>query len=287
MTMPTTPAAIRADRPAPRRGQRLTRAVPLLLLLSMAASAMAATAATGLAAYKQAGDQLTAMVASAEAGGKLAQLRTPAFERLVDVVADGDHLISSGPYPVDQVGTLLEICDVANTAFMHLVLFDLKSQVKPGTPPQAAGAAVMRVMADNNRVFQDELMKVQPFLFRCLAAEVTPITNFMLALKPEEVTEVRRQGLAQLRRGIFMMLTGTLLATRNTGLREDYRGTVLAALAQVSEALASVTPLSDRQRIVAMAERSSSGAAPAFQPHLEKIAASFRDQRCEGLCPMK
>jgi hypothetical protein len=212
--------------------------------LVSAATAAAPTNAE-LGAYKEAGKSLASLISSAETGAKLRDLRGPELARLVDAIAD-ERILGSAPYRASELGTIMDICDVANKASMSLIMFHLKAHVDPKRTPPEIASAITPLVKNNSLEFQDELAKLQPFVFRCLAREVAPLTEFVHGLKPQELTDARRQGLAQARSGLLELFRGALGAATDPSFRHDCR---FAFLRAGSPALRKVPAMRRRIRI--------------------------------------
>lgn len=250
-------------------------------------TAFGAPSANELAAYKSAGAQLGALIDRAQQEGGIGQLKTPEVKRLVKIMSDEKRMLRAEEYPVSEMGALLETCDVANKASVSLMLFDLKAHLEPGVGPRQMQAATIELMNANILAFQDELGELQPFLVRCLAKEVSPMTQFVSALKPGELTDVRRQGLARARSALLQIYAGALQAASDSRYREDYRLAVLSAMAETSVHFASVIAPPVRKQLRDAARVAASKATGPIKVHLTGIASSLDNESCEALCKIQ
>lgn len=237
-----------------------------------------------LVSHKEAGARLTALIQAAQEKGHISQLKTLEVMNLVRSVSDETRVLKSGSYTSAELGALLDTCDVANRAAVSLMTFDLKAHwSKTMTQPQMQ-AAMVTLMNRNTVFFQDELKELQPFLFRCLAKEIQPMTQFIASLKPADMTDVRRQGLVQARTGLLQVYSGALLAVNDTRYRDDYRIALLAALAETSVQFVSIIELPQRKQLHDSMAMVASKAKGSYKVHLTHIADSLSNDICEGLC---
>jgi hypothetical protein len=246
---------------------------------------LAAPTADDLAAYKEAGARLTSLIETAQQrGGAINQLKSSEVTRLVRVISDEDRILRADAYPVTEMESLLDTCDVANKASVSLMLFNLKAGLDPSANPQQTQAAVIKLANENVVAFQDELREIQPFLLRCLSKQVEPMTQFIATLKPAELTDIRRQGLVGARKGLLQIYTGALQAANDPRYREDYRLALLGALAETSAHFARILELPARKELRDATRVTGSKSAAAYKPQLTRIADSLSNEACEGLC---
>jgi hypothetical protein len=261
----------------------MNKLIPALILL-WSATAQCAPGADEVAAYKAAGAKLAVLIASAQDAKDRHQLKTPEVMSLVSTLSDEERMLGTGAYPVAELDTLMEICNVANKTIVSLSFFDLNSQVDAKGTPEQTQAAIIPLMTRNVVEFQDELKEIQPFLFRCLAKQIPPLTEFIASLKPEEFTEVRRQGLLGARRGLMKVYVGAMQARVEAGLREDYRQAILEALAETAATFASIVEVPTRGKMQEAILDAASRATGQQQLYLRRIATAFGDTKCDGLC---
>ncbi|MDY6948313.1 MAG: hypothetical protein SXG53_21620, partial [Pseudomonadota bacterium] len=227
----------------------MKRIVSLVFVTLWSSAALCAPSPTDLVAYKDAGARLVALIEIAQDKGEISLLKTPEVRGLVRSVSDESKVLRTDSYAASELGTLLDICDVANRASVSLMLFGLKAHLSSGANQQQAQAQTAALMTSNTVAFQDELKELHPFLLRCLAKEVAPMSQFVASLKPAEFTDVRRQGLMQARSGLLQMYAGALQSAIDTRYSDEYRLGLLAAMAESSESFASVMDLPVRRQL--------------------------------------
>lgn len=255
--------------------------------LLWSSSTAAVPSPSDLAAYKNAGARLISLIASAQERREIAQLKTPEATRLLKAVTDEERILGAGSYAADELGTILDICDVANKVAVSLMLFDLWARVDPKKSEREIQASVVSIMNSNIVEFQDELKELQPFQLRCLAKEVAPMTEFVSSLKPVEFTEVRRQGLVGVRSGLLQIYSGALQAANDARYRDDYRVALLAALAETSAHLVPMMELPVRKDLRETARTAAVKATGAYRTHLTHITKTLSEETCDGLCAIR
>jgi len=265
----------------------MKRLVSLVFVALWGSAAFCAPSPADLVAYKDAGARLMALIEAAQEKGEISRLKTPEVVALVRSVSEESKVLRTNSYAASELGTLLDICDVANRASVSLMLFGLKAHLSPGANEQQMQAQMVALMTSNTVAFQDELKELQPFLLRCLAKEVRPMSQFVASLKPAEFTDVRRQGLTQARSGMLQIYAGALQATTDARYSNEYRLALLAALAESSDSLASVIELPVRRQLHETARVAAAKAAAPYRRHLDRIAGSLSSEVCDGLCAIR
>jgi hypothetical protein len=254
------------------------------VILLWSVTAQCAPGANELAAYKDAGARLGVLIASAQDARDRQQLKTPEVMSLVRTISDEERILGTGAYSMAELDTLMEICEVANKAVVSLALFDLKSQLDPKGTPEQTQAAAIPLMTRNIVAFQDELKEIQPFLFRCLARQIPPMTQFIASLKPAEFTDIRRQGLRGARSGLMKVYFGAIRAGTESGIRDDYRNAVLTSLAETADAFASIVEVPARRKMQEAMLEAAAKATGEQKLYLTRIATAFGGEQCDGLC---
>lgn len=250
------------------------------LAMLWVAPAAADPTAADLAAHRAAGEQLGALIGGAREQGDRPDLETAEAAGLIEIISNAQKVLRPGEYDPDELGDLLAVCQVANQVAVGLVLFGV-------TPEQMARPGeVATVASRNTEAFQSQLARVQPFLLRCLAKEVPALERFMATLAPEEMTDVRKDGLKQARAGIFQIYVGTLQAANDVRYREDYRLALLSALAETSDRFVSIITPEVRRELLGLVRAAADQAQGPSEVHLGEIARQLADESCGSLCKL-
>jgi hypothetical protein len=254
-----------------------------LLFIVCATSAIAIAADSGsVAEYRNASSRFAALVAAAEATNNGAQLQTGEAQRLVSLLSDEKRFLKAEPYGVKDLGDLVDLCAMSNKAVTSLALFGLKTGVDRHTLTNEIAA----LLEQNIRNFAGQLRQLQPFLIRCFGREVSPMTEFTLSLTPQQFTDVRRQGLEQVRNGIGNMFTGALQAVGDSKYDQSYRLAMIRALAEAAPSLVQVTQMPKRRELHTLADGASKDLSPLFRPYLDTIRRALENDTCKGLCSL-
>ncbi|MEG1679221.1 MAG: hypothetical protein RR326_03935, partial [Stenotrophomonas sp.] len=202
----------------------------------------------------------------------------------LDILSDRQRFLDSQTYAVSNLGELMEICGQANRVTMAYALFGLKDRIDPKAAQEQIVLQMIRTMEENTLSFQQELEQLHPFLMRCLATQIEPMTGFMATLSPQELTPVRLAGLKQLRGGLLNSYIGHLQSAGNQAYRVSYRKQLLRVMAENSHLFASALQPQARQQIVDAAGNSLGEAPLESRADIEAIIVSMRDVNCTGLC---
>ncbi|MEQ1513889.1 MAG: hypothetical protein ABL934_14570 [Lysobacteraceae bacterium] len=265
----------------------IRRMIWMLPLMAWSGIVVSAPPAKALAEYREAASRFSSLVVEAEAGKKVSQLRSPEFEKLVEVLSDEKMMLASAATPEDDIEVDLEICGIANRVVMSLATFDLRENVAKAEDQREILSDFNAMMTRNILMFQDELKTLQPFLIRCLAKAVPGVNRFLTSLDPEQLTDVRRRGAVKMREGSLMTYRGAFAATNDTILAEDYRRAMLSVLAETAEAYASIMPLPERRKIAETAGSAALSGDDRYQAYLVSIERAFRSEECTTICKIE
>jgi len=110
--------------------------------------------------------------------------------------------------------------------------------------------------------FQNELERLQPFLFRCVATEIPLLTQFAQSLKPEEFTDIRGTGLKNARNGTFQSTTERF-GIRRSGLHRVHTAPLFCTQSRISTPqYASVLQPQARKQLAELAASTVTKAPP-------------------------
>lgn len=263
---------------------------PFLALAFCSAAALSAPSADDVLAHQQATADFTALIETAQQSGQAAALQTPEAMRLVNVISDDARMLKTGTYAPAELGPLLDVCGRANRSTMMLALFDPHAVAQPNTAhpkPAQLQAQMTERMNRNTLLFQDQLKALQPFLVRCMAKVIPPMTEFTQALPAADMTETRSQGLARTRSGLLQVYAGTLLLANDTAYRTDFRLALLAALAENTTDFVSVVPIPKRRQLLDATQAAAAKASAPYKANLTRIAESLDNGVCVGLCAVR
>ena len=253
--------------------------------LSLASSqAIGQAPAQPHAAYMEASAKMEQRIARSAAKGEMPRIEDPETRTLLDVLSDNLRFLESPTYDASNIGQLMDICGQANRLSMAYALHGLKERIDPQASTEEIALKMVTLMEENILSFPQELERLHPFLLRCLATQVQPLTAFTAALPPQELTPVRLAGLKQLRGGLVNSYSGNLNSIGNQALQPSYRRRVLQALAESSPMFASALQLPTRQQIAQTATAILADAPADSHADIEAIIKAMNDPNCTGLC---
>lgn len=262
-------------------GKKYFRGLCIAFLLVLAGHA---TAADDVAVYSEAGKKLAALVAKAEKADDAKLLQTEETNQLVTVLSDEQRFLQKRNYSKDQLGDVLQLCGTSNKAVMSLALFHLKGSIDPKANQKVIAQQVAALMEKNVKRFGRYLEHLQPFMIRCMARQVSPMSDFMASLAPQEMTAVRRKGLEQARNGFAQLIIGVLKNSNDARYNKTYRLAIIKALAESAPELVSTLPIKMRSRIQSVATAGSDSVSADFTPYMKQIYQALDSKECKGLC---
>jgi hypothetical protein len=260
-----------------------------LFRTALASALLFASAAAGahdFAAYTEASTQLAQRTAEAVKLHRMPRASDPAVGKLIATMSDDKRFLGGAAFRAEDLPGVMEMCDAANRANMAYIMFDLGSYVDKSMNdrPLRVATITQKVMAKNALMFQDEMALLTSFGQRCLSREVVLLADFVKTLKPEQMTGVRLEGLAQVRRGIYTGYVGTATAANATAVSLDNRKKMFDAMAEVAPVFAEVLEPAERKKIRDFALATKAKVPRELSAQLQQIIDAMGITRCEDLC---
>lgn len=149
----------------------------------------------------------------------------------------------------------------------------------------ARKASTQQEVDENALASQDELLRLDAFFIRLEAVEMTALADLVAHLKPEQLTEVRLNGLRQMRLGILQLIGGALMMGQ-ANVRPENRELILEALADNAEPIAAGIPVATRVQIADAVRAVFASMPPADQPRVQTVLKAMAGTQCSGLCAL-
>ena len=142
-----------------------------------------------------------------------------------------------------------------------------------------------QAMEEKALASQDELLHLDAFFIRLEAVELAALADFVAHLKPEQLTEVRLDGLRQMRLGILQMIAGAL-TMGGDAVRPENRELLLDALADSAEPIAAGIPIATRVQMADAVRNVFASMPPADQARVQTFLKAMASTQCSGLCTL-
>jgi hypothetical protein len=234
--------------------------------------------------YAAASDQFNQLIARGVESGKMPLVSEKKAASLIATLSDTKRFLHSRKFTQDDMEYLLDMCGRANNAVMAYVLFDGRRNVKPGSTRAQTTEQVVKNMNENVLAYQSEIESLMPYLLHCLATQVPILTKFVDGLKPEELTNIRREGLTKMRKGVFRTYTGFIEMVGNPQARRSLREKVFAALADTSPEFSSVFSVVDRTQVLRLIKTLDPKQPEFVKTAIDRITVSMQNKDCFALC---
>lgn len=258
----------------------------LTWLLLFCATTIHAGGGDDMAVFRDTGARFASLVGKAEQAHEIQQLRSKEAQELISVLSDDKRFLKPGRYPVQDLGNLLDLCGMSNKAVMSLALYDVKGHIDSKADPQSITGNVVFLMQKNVVTFGHQLTYLHPFLVRCTAKQIAPMTDFVATLTRTQFTDERRKGLQQARTGLAELFVGVLQSVGDPRYDAGYREAISLALAESAPILATAMQVEVRRQIHSVAVTAQKTAGPTFRANLEIVRAALEDRTCTGLCSL-
>lgn len=257
-----------------------------ILLTLLLVSSISIAYARDLPEYINAAREFDSLIVEASKSNGMPRITDKKVAKLLSVLSDSQGFLNSIAYETKKPNALLDICGSANAISMKYALFGLKDVIGPKTDQSKIAVLLRQVMEKNIVAFQDELELLQPFLIRCMAKQGPLLNAFLLTLKPEEITEVRVNGVRQARNGAFGMYIGLLQSLNFKGIKASYREKLLRALAETAERYSAILQPTARRQLSDFAKLVQLSSPQRFQDDLKTIIEAMSTTTCDGLCKL-
>lgn len=234
--------------------------------------------------YVVATDQFAALMAKRGDAREMPRLTDQKVAGLITTMSDTERFLHSRKYGQSDMTYLLDMCDRANKMVMGYVLFDGRRGIKPESTREQMTEQVVKNMNENVLAYQPEVERLMPFLLHCVSTQVPILTKFVDNLKPEQLTNIRRDGLNKMRRGLFRTYSGFIEMVGNPQTRESLRNTVFKALADTANNFAKVFSVVDRTQVLRLLETLDSKQPGNVQAALKRIQTAMQSKDCQALC---
>ena len=246
----------------------------LFLSLCFCASAIPANAGVSTANRQEQASAFAALDARAREtlqSGHLPRWSDPEDAPLLARLLNQEKTLGTGPYTAADVPLLLEISDTNVLAFKSYLMFT----PKPGTVPDTAA---------NTALYQDEVSRLAAYQIAATGALAEAIDDFVAKLPKAEMSQVRLDGLRQMRLGLLQQVNGVTLMVRSPGLKPENRGLLLNALAENAARIASAATPADRTSMVALTDTLLPDLSGDDKSKALAVKQAFAQTTCEGLC---
>jgi hypothetical protein len=194
---------------------------------------------------------------AAVAGSKgLPRLSDPVDSLLIRAVFDLDTLNGMAPVTVADVPYLLDACDSAKAVLKSYIFWS-----KDGLAPNTAA---------NEVTFTPEIVLGGTYTTVCLGDEAEAVQMFLATLPPDQLTEVRKQGVEQARLGMFQMVLGLSQMIAQKTYSNEQKLMLAHALQDATPKFAALWAKEDRAGLLKSLSMASAAVTnPALKAELE------------------
>ena len=112
------------------------------------------------------------------------------------------------------------------------------------------------------------------------------VTAFLEKLRPEQMTDVRRDGLRKMRAGFKEMVIGNIKELGCEGAPEENHRLVFDAVARDLPVFSAVLPVAERAQLRDAVESLRAVAPSGYQAAIGAMLNTLGHTSCGGLCPL-
>lgn len=241
----------------------------------------------GAKAYLEAAAQFNRLAGGKVGDDHVPRLGEPEVAELLNKMSDVHAVFGDGDFGQQDMASLMPVCDKANEAVMRYTFsgsIKLKSQIRNGEPLPGLVPQLAALMTANTLKYQDEIMPLMAFSMHCMGYSLPPLEAFIAGLKPEDVTDVRRSGLQQMRTGVSNMLLGAMRSAIEPAIHSANQRLLMDASADVAQAYAKVLPVAQRATVLEAVKEARGAMPETLRPQLDRVAKAMQSTDCTGLC---
>ncbi len=260
-----------------------------LSALGLALVVLPAWAESAIERYLAAGKTFDALKAEANAKGEMPRISDPRTAEVLAVLADATDAYGTPAFPAGREIIEQDICAIANKASVGYSLFGLDALVKgkmidPNGDKQIVAQQISELQVKNYVTFQDEVLPLLGFGRHCMAGVLPTLTTFVGNLPVEQMTEIRRQGLQQMRFGIKGMITGSIAGLGDIGIRDTLRVAAFNGLKRDLPRLVPALSIEDRSEVIKTIKALAPKVPAMHQKDVAAMLDALDSKTCEGLC---
>ncbi len=246
-------------------------------------------AQTALERYQAAAKSFDELKASAVAKGEQPRITDARTAELLAILSDNKELYGSVGFPSGMDAISKDTCSIPNKIASGYALHGLDAlfrdqKVDNTTDPKQIAAKVAVLYAANLAKYQAEVVPVINFARRCLVGTLPALADFVKRLPPEQMTDIRRDGLRKMRLGLQQMIIGAVTALSDTGLRDDLRTLMFTGLQRDLPSMVSALTLAERAQARTALEGLRSSMPVARHADILNMVTVLSSTTCEGLC---
>jgi hypothetical protein len=240
----------------------------------------------GLKAYWDAAQEFQQQIEQKAVAGSVPRLSDAKAEHLFSILSDHKRFLHKRKYGLKDVAELSLVCRKNTELLMHYMMFGVKEALQDTRDPQQIIEVLQILAAKNSIVYQNEAMAFLPFSVYCSARLIPLASEIMSSLKKEEITEIRLQGIRQMKAGIFNIYEGLLRVLNQIEINHAHKLYLAKALADSSEQYLSFIPLDERAKIIAVVKETQKASAPDVRRQLDKIITTLSSKECGWVCQL-
>lgn len=234
--------------------------------------------------YLKTAAEYKVIASQATASGGVPRLSDKTAATLLTELGNSGKYLEGKTFDVQQLGLLNNVCGEANSISVGYLFFDAKKSLDPQADATVNAQKLQTLMSANSITFQQELAIVQPFITHCMAAQIPVLTTFVKNLEPQGFTEVRRNGLRQLTRGLATSMIGILTSASEPQMGDYYREKSMRALATNARVFSAALPLALRKEVLDFLNTQRTLMPQKYAAYVDKVEQALLPIDCDNLC---
>ncbi|MCE2595757.1 hypothetical protein K6Y31_13175 [Motilimonas cestriensis] len=258
----------------------------LVLMIMVVIAQPSYGSSTQVENYLNSSRKFEALIKKETATGKLPRTEDKAMAKVFNELSKSQSAITSETYSLEDFTALLEVCGKANQFGMKYLLHEMNSVVIKTDPPQVIQEKVVKLMSENSIKYQNELSVFYPFLVDCLAIQSSLTLPFWESLPLDQRTQVRKDGLIQVRKGVLQLYAGVLTSLGDSQLKLAFKESLLESATQAAPVIASLLSLDSRNVVLNMLSQYSKRAPKEYLERFKVISREFGSKDCNEICQL-
>jgi hypothetical protein len=211
-------------------------------------------------------------------------LSDPKTRASYNAVSETMEKFGSASFPVTGLDSMDGVCGPINEAMVKHSFIGTTVLKNQNLAPAQLQQKISRMMTDNVLAYQDELMVLSAAHIHCSAAHIPEMSKFIESLPPSEFTDIRKDGLRKMGRGMINMLFGLATYAADPAMSAANKNQAMAIAIKYAPELIVMTSLADRKSALSKFDAAKPYVPKPYLDRFIKVRDIFTDQSCANLC---
>lgn len=201
-----------------------------------------------------------------------------------DTISKTIEKLGSASFPVTGLDSMDGVCGPINEAMVKHRFIGVSSLKNQNLAQAQLQQKISQIMLDNVHSYQDELIALSAAHVHCSAAHIPEMSKFIESLPPSEFTDIRKDGLRKMGKGMINILFGLATYAADPANSTTTKNQAMAIAIKYAPELVVITSLADRKSALAQFDAAKPYIPKPYLDEFNKVRDAFTNQSCANLC---